>query len=218
MDKKSKRWLVIVNLMTISRIVGSIFLFPIFFHYGQKTVGIILSILFLTDWIDGFLARRHHVSTFFGSIMDGVCDKVVAIVSCIILCYINKFMIICIFLEILIFLVNTFVLTQNGNIKSSKIGKAKMWVISSSIVAGFLLSSPSKTVLNLIIAVPAIIAETITLIDYIRKIFGLKISLTAKKPHYKSGKDIKKMLFNPDFYDRYKDEEGLISHVYKNEK
>lgn len=218
MTNKQKRWLVIVNALTLSRIVGAIVLFPIYYHYGKITIGVILTILFLTDWVDGYLARKFHVSTFFGSIADSVCDKVMAIATAILLCFINKYMIACVVLELLIFLVNTFILTQKGNIKSSYIGKCKMWVLSICTILGFFFSKSSNNKLNLIIAAPAIIAQFITLIDYLLKMKNVHVHFDAKKPKYKSGKEIGHMLFDPKFYDENKNKTGLIDNIYKNEK
>ena len=215
MTKSTKRWIITVNLITLSRIIGSIFLFPIFFAYGRIVVGVILSFLFLTDSIDGYLARKHNVCTFCGSILDGVCDKVIIIVSCLILCFINKLFYISIILELLILLVNTYALMQNGNIKSSQIGKAKMWVLTICVTLGFFLPSQDKTLVNALIAVPAIISEFITLLDYIVKASKLKNTIKIKKPKYKKREEIKYMLFNPEFYLAHKDEKGLISNIYR---
>ena len=218
MEKNRKKWLIIVNLITLSRIVGSIVLFPIFFCFGKYVAGITLALLFATDSIDGILARKYHVSTFFGSIIDGICDKVMVIVSCILMCFINKIMIVSIILEALIFLVNVFALTQNGNVKSSRIGKLKMWVLTVFITLGFFVLKPGNTLINFIVYIPVFVFELVTLLDYIIKASKLKISFSLKVPKYKSSKDVKWMLFNPEFYDAHKDDKALISHIYKNEK
>jgi len=217
MSKTRKFWLVSVNVLTISRIIGAMFLFPIYFHYGAKTIATILLILFLTDWIDGYIARKYHVSTFFGSLADGISDKTLAIVSAIILCFINKYFIASVILEGLIFVVNLFVFTQKGNVKSSKMGKVKMWFISLSMVVGFYFSKTDTNMINLLIAIPAILSELFTLIDYIIKGSKVKIEISNKKPKYKKAKEIRKMLFNPEFYDKYKDQAGLINHMYQDE-
>lgn len=214
MSKKRKSWLVVVNIITLSRIIGSIFLFPIFFAYGKIVVGLILAFLFFTDSVDGYLARKYDVSTFFGSIIDSICDKVIIIVSCLLLCFINKFMYICIALEALIFIVNLYALMQNGNIKSSQIGKIKMWVLTICVTLGFFIPYKS-TLVNLLIAIPAIIFDLITVIDYIVKASKLKPSIKIKTPKYKKGSEIKYMLFDPEFYKKHKDEKGLISNIYK---
>lgn len=216
MTKERKRWLVAVNLITLSRIIGSIFLFPIFFSYGKLIVGIILSFLFLTDSIDGYLARKYDVSTFLGSILDGICDKVIIIVSCFILCFVNNLFYISIIIELLIVLVNLYALMQNGNIKSSQIGKAKMWVLTVCVIIGFFVPARNSFTIKLLVAAPAIISELITLVDYIIKAAKLKPSIKLKKPSYKKFSEIKKMLVDPEFYKNNKDKKGLISNIYQN--
>ena len=217
MNKSKKRWMIVVNIITLLRVIGSIILFSIYFNFGSITVGLILTGLFLTDWIDGFLARRFKVSTFFGSIMDSISDKLMAIVSCIILCFINKYMIASIIIEILIIFVNTFALTQKANIKSSYIGKIKTWVLSIAIIAGFFICKENTNIINLFVALPAIIFELITLIDYFKKCIKVKIVIENKKPKYKEFKEIKKMLFSPEFYEKNKNKTGLIDNIYINE-
>ena len=218
MTKEKKKWLLIVNFITFLRIIGTIILFPIYFKCGQVVVACILSFLFLTDWIDGFLARRYKVSTFFGSIMDSVSDKLMAIASCVILCFINSYMIYSIIIELLIILVNTFVFTQKGNIKSSYIGKIKTWVLSVCIIIGFFICKDNTKIINIAVAAPAIIAEFVTLFDYVKKALKVKINITNEKPKYKKFKEINHMLFSPEFYEENKDKSGLINNIYKNEK
>jgi len=80
-----------------------------------------------------------------------------------------------------------------------------------------LLFKRGKTFVNILIAAPAILAEVITLIDYIKKGSKVKLEITREKPNYKTSKEIKYMLFSPEFYEKHKDDEGLITHIYKNE-
>lgn len=48
-----------------------------FFLSGERWVAVaILLVAALTDWLDGFLARRKGVATFHGSILDPAMDKV----------------------------------------------------------------------------------------------------------------------------------------------
>lgn len=212
---KRKKWLVIVNLFTISRIIGSIFLFPIYFNFGAKVVSYILAFLFLTDWVDGFLARKFKVSTFFGSIMDTICDKTIAIVACGILCFINPYMLYLIIAEVVILIISALNLTQNNTAKSLYVGKIKMWVLSLSVIAGFFFCKPETTTLNLIVFIPAIIFELLTIYVYLARLLGSKIVLSHNKPKYKSAKEIKRMLFDPDFYEENKDKKGLLNNIYE---
>lgn len=216
--KERKKWLIIVNVFTISRIIGAILLFPLYFHWGPRIVSYILGILFLTDWIDGFLARKFKVSTFFGSIMDTICDKTIAIVACAILCFLNPYMMYLIITEVVILLISTLNLTQNNTAKTLYIGKIKMWVLSLSVVAGFFFCSPDKTVINLIVFIPAIVFELITIYAYLSRLLSHKIVLSHNKPKYKSAKDIKTMLFSPEFYENNKDKTGLLNNIYEEGK
>ena len=62
--------LVIVNLITLTRLVGALLLPLIYIKYGPSICAIWTIVLFATDAIDGFLARTLKISTFFGSAMD----------------------------------------------------------------------------------------------------------------------------------------------------
>ena len=215
MKEGRKKWLIIVNAITLSRIIGSIILFPLYFCFGAKTIGLILAIFFLTDWIDGYLARKFKVSTFFGSIMDSVCDKLIAIVACTVLFFINPYMIVPIVIEILIVLVSLLNVTQNNTAKASYIGKIKMWVLSLCVVIGFFICENDKTIINICVAAPASIFGFITLLGYLKKVIKGSVVVKNEKPKYKSFKEIKYMLFSPEFYDKNKDKKGLLDNIYE---
>ncbi len=67
------------NFLTCSRVL----LIPIFvilfycpFFYAHFIAGLIFVIACLTDWFDGYLARRLQVTSPFGAFLDPVADKV----------------------------------------------------------------------------------------------------------------------------------------------
>lgn len=217
MNKSEKRWFLFINFLTISRIIGSIILFPIYFHFGPYVVGSILAALFLTDWIDGYLARKMKVCTFFGSIMDSICDKLIIIFSCIVLCFINPYFILSIISEVLILLISTFNLTQNNTAKASYVGKLKMWVLCTCVVIGFFIPKDISTLIKILVVLPAFIFELITMFTYFKKVYNGKIIIKNEKPKYKSAKDIKMMLFSPEFYEKNKDKKGLLNNIYESE-
>jgi hypothetical protein len=68
----------VVNSITISRIVSALFLLPI------KTFSIPFYALYifcgLTDMADGYIARKTHVESEFGSKLDSIADTVFVIV------------------------------------------------------------------------------------------------------------------------------------------
>ncbi len=77
--------LIVINSITALRLIGSFMLPFLYNKYGASFTSIIIIILFLTDLIDGFLARKLNCSTFFGSIMDAFCDKLLYFSAYIIL-------------------------------------------------------------------------------------------------------------------------------------
>lgn len=77
----------IPNLLTLARLVIAIAFFVILSNYRHGESGAILLdlsiVMFIlaavTDWLDGWLARRWDATSMFGRIMDPVCDKVLVI-------------------------------------------------------------------------------------------------------------------------------------------
>lgn len=64
------------NILTVLRIIGTIPLFFMIYSDGITIHSLILFItLGITDFFDGFLARKYNKITEFGKVMDGVADK-----------------------------------------------------------------------------------------------------------------------------------------------
>ena len=75
------------NIITISRLVlaGGFFLVLNFYRYAHGpnlallvAIGIFI-LAAITDWLDGYLARKWNVESTFGRIMDPFCDKVLVL-------------------------------------------------------------------------------------------------------------------------------------------
>lgn len=63
-----------------------IFYIPIFSSYWHNlTNAIIFIIAAITDWIDGFLARKMQKITNFGAFLDPVADKMIIVISLIVI-------------------------------------------------------------------------------------------------------------------------------------
>ena len=83
-------WRQLPNLLTIARLALAAVFFVVLNQYRYRTEGAdhpavlwvamaIFIIAALTDIADGYLARRWHVESTFGRIMDPFCDKVLVI-------------------------------------------------------------------------------------------------------------------------------------------
>ena len=87
MKKKYYIKLVLVNLITLSRLIGALLMPLIYFKQGIESLGFLIIILFLTDMIDGKLSRLLKVETFLGGLLDAVSDKLFAFVLLAMLTY-----------------------------------------------------------------------------------------------------------------------------------
>ena len=76
------------NTLTMFRIV----LIPVFvlvfflpFHWSAIASAIIFVLASVTDWLDGYLARRLNQSTSFGAFLDPVADKMMVVIALVLL-------------------------------------------------------------------------------------------------------------------------------------
>lgn len=228
--------LIIINLLTLIRIIGTIILVPIYNVFGGIYVSLLALICYLTDSIDGILARKWHAATFFGALFDGVADKLFTIINFVVLYLITPYALIPIMFEITIVLVQLFKYKRNLNIKSNIIGKLKVWILAICLVLTFLVSDinslsflslniknfisqiPNDT-LYFYLLFPAIIMEALTLLSYLLELFSPKnINIFKEKnkeveiPELKSKSkwlNFKNIWLNPEFYNLHKDDSNL---------
>src|SRR5210317_598992 len=80
------------NLLTWARILAIPFLLGVFYFplgLEEQTKNLIATLLFLgaamTDWFDGWLARRWNQTSAFGAFLDPVADKLVVAVALVLL-------------------------------------------------------------------------------------------------------------------------------------
>ncbi len=78
----------IPNLLTVLRVL----LIPIFillfylpFYWSYMAASAVFTVAALTDWLDGYLARRLEQSTPFGAFLDPVADKLMVAVALVLL-------------------------------------------------------------------------------------------------------------------------------------
>lgn len=78
----------IPNLLTVLRVLLIpiiILLFYIPFKWSYLAASAVFTIAALTDWLDGYLARRLQQSTPFGAFLDPVADKLMVAVALVLL-------------------------------------------------------------------------------------------------------------------------------------
>lgn len=229
--------IIFVNILTAIRVFGVICLIPLFHNEGGVAAAILSLFCYFTDFLDGIIARKAHVATFFGSAFDGAADKIFSIANLIILFSITKYSIFPIICEVLIVLIQALKFSKNINVKSSLMGKTKTWVISLTVITLYLISdiqnvtflgtniinrvlSANRTYLYGFMFIPLYIFEILTIISYLKlneedvATYNLELKKVDIKLRPKNS--IKNRIYNfcafwlnNEFYEKYKDSAGL---------
>lgn len=64
------------NILTIIRLIGTIPLIILIYNNGLTVSSLLLFIfLGITDFLDGYIARKYNKCTEFGKVVDGIADK-----------------------------------------------------------------------------------------------------------------------------------------------
>lgn len=151
-DNNHKRNKILVNLITFIRSLGTVAIVPIYSMYGSLATALATIGFFATDFIDGSLARKLHVESFFGCLLDALSDKTFGIVCLLILSTLNPIFLAVIGVELGILAINCSSIKRGNNVQSSFLGKAKTFLLAISIIGSFLVyAAPTvKELLNYI--------------------------------------------------------------------
>ena len=164
----------IPNILTSIRMI----MIPVIAYLGvtkkyEWLIGLSIATI-LTDSLDGHLARKWHVESKLGAILDALADKLLSATLLLILMYQDSRFICLFILEFLIALLNSFFYFKYRETNTLLIGKAKTWIISISMILGFMgLIEPKCQPLVTIFWVLAIIFQVATFLSYI--FFWLKM-------------------------------------------
>ena len=181
------------NLLTLLRIL----LIPVFWYLlmydGGQNAGTRLAatLLFIvasiTDWLDGYLARRQGLVTTFGKIADPLADKAltgVALIGLSVLGELWWWVTILIILREVGVTVVRFVVLKHGVIPASRGGKAKTVFQMLGIVLFLLPIDSDMTVLwwtrNAVMAI-AVLLTLATGVDYVDKAYRTRRDSKADK-------------------------------------
>jgi cardiolipin synthase (CMP-forming) len=86
------------NLITLSRIVLIPLLIGLYYlpeswmleHTRNVTATLVFIFAGITDWLDGYLARRLNQMSAFGAFLDPVADKLIVAAALVVLLYLNR--------------------------------------------------------------------------------------------------------------------------------
>jgi len=85
----------IPTLLTWTRIVAIPLIVGVFYVWPERSVSnLIATVMFvvfaLTDWLDGYLARKLNQTSSFGAFLDPVADKFLVCASLLVLVHLNR--------------------------------------------------------------------------------------------------------------------------------
>lgn len=78
----------IPNALTSLRMLSVpvfVLVFYLPYHWSYSASAVIFALAAITDWLDGYLARRLNQSTPFGAFLDPVADKVMVVIALVLL-------------------------------------------------------------------------------------------------------------------------------------
>ena len=168
--KAQKSILTIPNILTISRLILTLPLI-LFLELKKPTfVFILIIIAGITDFLDGYYARKLNLKTKFGAILDPLTDKIFLLIPLLWLCKENLIpfwsLSIILFRELIISALRT---TIKDGLPASKLGKYKTYFFFISLI---LLFFPLKinllAYLGIVFYWLAFILTIITFIDYLK--------------------------------------------------
>ena len=228
---------IFVNMLTIIRLIATFILPIIWKAFSPLWILIFVLSILLTDFLDGFLARKFKVSTLLGSILDCFADKLFGIAIVLVIATYYKSFYLVLMMELIIASINIFAAFKGAYTKSSLLGRAKMWVLGLAIIIdmisifkynlmNFIQIKFLEDWLNIFVTYEDIIvlfgasitvgAQMMVAIDYlIRIIKEIKANNKKIKYDFKSNKELKYVLTNTDYYMKNKDK-SLSFHFLKN--
>lgn len=76
---------ILITLIRLAAIPVVVVLFYLPFSWAHPAASVVFVIAALSDWLDGYLARSLHQTTRFGAFLDPVADKVLVVVTLVII-------------------------------------------------------------------------------------------------------------------------------------
>lgn len=190
---------VFVNLLTTFRLL-IIFLFMIFFKDISSLYFLISTVLiFLTDFVDGMLARRFGVQTFFGSHMDTIADKFFSIGLVLMIVRDVHASLLPLLGEIVIAIINLVGILKHKKAKANRLGKVKTWLVAICIIVCYLYYYFHISFIYVIAScIITFVVQCVVMVQYIKYLSNQKeINIMPKRM---KGKSIFYYLFDTDYY------------------
>ncbi len=129
----------IPNMVTILRLISLVIGFILFIN-DKIVLSLGLYILgAISDFVDGYLARRLKAYSKIGQYLDAISDKLYFLSLIIILLINNNYLIIIVlFMEIIITIINYLIIKKNKKVFTERVGKFKTTLLMITLILGII--------------------------------------------------------------------------------
>lgn len=135
-DKKTRKKQ-IPNMLTLSRLLAPFLIIPCSVMGAYPLAFTFVGLFSITDLLDGYIARKYHLTSEVGKNLDALADKVFAGTLLISLISTNLMYCVTLFLELIIGGVNVTQAFNGHNPKTHMIGKVKATLLYILVALGF---------------------------------------------------------------------------------
>lgn len=127
----------IPNMLTLSRLLAPFLIIPCSIAGAFPLALSFVALFSITDLLDGYIARKYHLTSEIGKNLDALADKVFAGTLLLSLITFNPMFSITLFLELVIGSVNVIQAFNGNNPKSHMLGKVKANFLYVLVALGF---------------------------------------------------------------------------------
>ena len=170
---KGKRHKQIPNLLTSTRLIAApFFIIPAAMQENILLLAIFVTVFSLTDFVDGYIARKYDLVSELGKDLDAICDKVFALSLLIAASIFNPILLCNLIAELIIAGINIREKIHNREPHSLLVGKIKTWALYPLLGLSFINEIVNiKDVFDIFLAA-ATSMQMLTIASYIVKYEG----------------------------------------------
>lgn len=162
-DKKTRKKQ-IPNMLTLSRLLAPFLIIPCSVMGAFPLAFTFVGLFSITDLLDGYIARKYHLTSEVGKNLDALADKVFAGTLLLSLISTNPMFSITLFLELIIGSVNVVQAFNGHNPKSHMLGKVKATFLYVLVALGFgsiYLDIPKLLIVSLFLTTSALQIQSV---------------------------------------------------------
>lgn len=173
LKRKGYRHRQIPNILTATRLIAApFFIIPAALIKNIPLLVISVTIFSLTDFVDGFVARKYNLTSELGRDLDAICDKVFALSLLIAASIFNPILLFNLLGEVIIAIINVREKLNNKEPRSLLVGKIKTWALYPLLGLAFLNEIISIPDIFQIFLAAATSMQMLTIASYIVKYEG----------------------------------------------